>query len=202
MGFGSKNTLKIAAYGKKEQFFSDSISMCETVIDEHFRRSLGNNYVALLTNEKANKLMKVEIPSPTPSTTSTASNSQASLSPAATTPPVRSAPHTPIPSSSPVPTFMPLAPVAVTIQPAEVAIPDADNFVTVQASTPPVAAFVPESVRPASSASNVDIDVDGDVEDENSDGENDENGVSVDDHFAKALGNDMWKKIQEKSLKS
>jgi hypothetical protein len=176
--------------------------MCETVIDEHFRRSLGNNYVALMTNEKTNKLMKVEIPSPTPSSTSTASNGQAAVSPAPTTPPVRSAPHTPVPSSSPVPTFMPVAPVvavAAAVPPVEVVTPEVGNFVT---STPPPATFVGEPVRPASSTSNVDIEVDVEAEDENSDGENDENGVSVDDHFAKALGNDMWKKIQEKSLNS
>ncbi|GAB0086871.1 hypothetical protein DMENIID0001_010720 [Sergentomyia squamirostris] len=38
----------------------DSISMCDTVIDEHFRRSLGNNYMALFSKNPSNNASKQE----------------------------------------------------------------------------------------------------------------------------------------------
>jgi hypothetical protein len=142
--------------------------MCDTVIDEHFRRSLGNDYIALLTNEKTNKMIKLEVPSPP--TLSTVTHEVA-------TPPPPPAAVTPTRSTPPA---TPVAPVAV----AEI-VTAAVNYVTTTPSPPP-----PVEVVVAQKHNNTSDDDDGD------------NEISVDDHFAKALGNDMWKKIQEKSLKS
>lgn len=171
---------------------TESISMCETVIDEHFRRSLGPDYVALFGKK-----------SPVPSTPS----------------------PTPTPTPPPPPAVQPAQPMAsITPNHLNQAAVFAEQQQQQQRSTPtPPAAVVmpqalttkpilspvspPEQSPPHVAAARVDspalsLTHQNDTSSSSSKAETVtttnstvSSAPSVDDHFAKALG-DTWKKLQ------
>lgn len=131
---------------RRGEFVPSSMSMCDPVIDEHFRRSLGADYMALFGKKP---------------TSLTSENSNA----AASKPPTKDRGSSPIMfASDPCINFL------------------ATQDKTGEKTSEPTQKQSEEVKNNESIAMEVDSA-----------------GLSVDEHFAKALG-DTWKKIQEKRL--
>lgn len=167
--------------------------MCETVIDEHFRRSLGPDYVALF----GKKSPVPSTPSPTPTPTPPPQPVQHMTPMASVTPTLlhqaveahRSTPTPPAAVVMPQPQTQPQAlttkPILSPVSPPEQSPP---HVTAARVESPILAAketsssskatpSTPPSTTTPTSASTV------------------SSMPSVDDHFAKALG-DTWKKLQ------
>lgn len=168
---------------------TESISMCETVIDEHFRRSLGPDYVALFGKKSPVPSTPSPTPTPTPppqpvvqhmppmaSVTPTLLHQAVEAHRSTPTPPaavVMSQPQTQPQALTTKPILSPVSPPEQSpphVAAARVDSPTLAAKETSSTSTPPTAT-TPTSASTVSSM------------------------PSVDDHFAKALG-DTWKKLQ------
>lgn len=181
----NKDTIPVMAVGKFPHYepstkisltlfhHTESISMIDPVIDEHFRRSLGADYMTLFGNKKSSSSALTIKPTAARKaiTTTTGAVLTAPVSPA------------PIPTSPPPPTV-----AAAAIQsPSTSPLPSPPVVAVARVSSPPAAISSPNSAAAVVVvAPSVTTD---DEEDLNV-------AMSVDDHFAKALGGDTWKQLQ------
>lgn len=171
---------------------TESISMCETVIDEHFRRSLGPDYVALFG--KKSPVPSTPSPTPTPTPTPPPLAAQHQLAAMAPTAPShlhqnikiehhRSTP-TP-PAAVNIPQALTTKPILSPVSPPEQSPP---HVTAARVDSPALTHRNETTTPPSSSLLKTETPTTTQTPTVSS-------TPSVDDHFAKALG-DTWKKLQ------
>lgn len=168
--------------------FTESISMIDPVIDEHFRRSLGADYAILFGNKKPGAAVK-----PTPivgaKKPSLIVSQQFSVASAASAAASASTLHSPIAVATVLPTTATsLVNAAVTSPSSRISTSPSTSAAIVVKVEPQPARQPPPSVERRTS----------DATDEDSAAVS----MSVDDHFAKALGGDTWKQLKRAESRS
>ncbi|EDS45720.1 conserved hypothetical protein [Culex quinquefasciatus] len=166
---------------------------CDVFIEEHFRRSLGNTYASIYGNNNNNNQPK----SSGSDTRNSSTSSSSSICSSSSTSGIGSVASS-LGSVSPVVRHNPIIPPPITVEISPLIKVKPEPALLAQQQPPPPS---PQQQQlPPQPPTHIRPEINVKTEPGTMQHVRPDSEEEVDDHFAKALGNDTWKMIQEKKL--